>query len=103
MKPEGVIVKARSKVLLLILAASLVGLSGCSEWKVYTLEQPATKQRAVCATNRSTLNDEQNQRLHQCISACESKGFVLASPESVPRPGELVASAVPPSIPIACR
>jgi len=85
------------------LTLSLAALPACSEWRTFRLEQPATRQVAVCATDWGTLNDEWNQRLHQCIATCESKGFVLTSPESMPRAGPPVANAAPPSIPNVCR
>jgi len=86
-----------------LVLSGLAALTGCSEWRTFPLKNPATGAEAVCATRWGTLSDEDVQRIHECIEACEAHGFRLQSPESVPPAVPPVKSAQPPSIPLACR
>jgi hypothetical protein len=82
---------------------ALTALTGCSEWRTFPLRNPTTGAEAVCAIHWGTLSDEDIQRIHECVEACEAHGFRLQSPESVPPAAPPVKSAKPPSIPLACQ
>lgn len=83
---------------------TLIGLSSCGEWNSYALVNPDTGKETACAVPWGpSLSSEDIQRLHQCIAACEARGYYLKSPASVPPPVPWVAGAMPPSIPLACQ
>ena len=60
-------------------AIVLIGLTGCGEWKPYTIHNDATGQQTACFAPWGSLSSspEWAQRLHQCIAACEERGFRL--------------------------
>src|SRR5579871_3503123 len=55
--------------------AVLLALLGCGEWQNFVLENPTTNAKAYCLAPwiLSSWPDEDAQRLHQCIDACEAK------------------------------
>jgi len=66
------------------------------------MKNPSTRTEAVCAIHWGTLSDEDVQRVRECISACEAKGFKLKSTKDVPEARPLVNEAKPASVPPEC-
>ena len=84
-------------------ALALLALASCGEWQTFALVNPASGAEAACSVPWGTsLPDVDIQRLHECVEACEARGFHLNNPESLPRPVPFVNSAPPPSIPQEC-
>jgi hypothetical protein len=84
--------------------ALIIGLAACGEWKTYVLRDPVSGRQAACATPwGGALPPEWIQPLHQCIAACEARGYRLLAPGDVPPPVPVVQNAKPPSIPPQCE
>ena len=85
-----------------LIFSALVSLLGCDPWRQFALRNPDTGAEAACAIHWGALSDEDVQRVRECISACEAKGFKLKSKKKVPEARPLVKVAKPASVPAAC-
>jgi hypothetical protein len=90
-----------ARAAVLMFAVNAVG--GCGEWNSYLLVKDETKQVAGCAVHWGKLSPEDTQRLHQCIAACQQKGFRLSAPDTVPPLLPTSNEVSQPSIPVACQ
>ena len=72
--------------------ALAVCVGGCGEWRPYRLHNPKTGDSTACFTSWGTslvqggtsLPEKELRFLHDCISACEARGYVLTDPRDVP-------------------
>ena len=85
-----------------LISSAVVSLLGCDPWRQFALRNPDSGAEAVCAIHWGTLSDEDVQRVRECISACEAKGFKMTSTKDVPKARPRVNEAEPASVPPAC-
>jgi hypothetical protein len=97
-------VKVKRKFLLYATGVISLGvLSGCGEWRTFPLSNPRTGEKVVCLGNRGALSSEDIERIHQCIDACRSKGFLPEDQATLPPRVKQVTPVKPPAIPLACQ